>query len=64
MTTDPPRQQFTCPACGHVTAFDPACCWRGIETRRDEGGRQETTRFLLVRCAGCGRQEEVPTGPG
>ena len=59
---DQPNQQFTCPACGHRTTFDPARCWRGVRPRAGERGRDEKTRFLLVRCANCGRQEEITTG--
>ena len=54
--------EFTCPACGHLTTFDPARCWRGVRPRAGERGRDEKTRFLLVRCANCGRQEEITTG--
>jgi ribosomal protein S27E len=61
MATDQQDQHVTCPACGHRTTFDPARCWRGTRTRRAESGRDEKTTFLLVRCAGCGRQEEIPT---
>jgi ribosomal protein S27E len=63
MTTDQSRQEFTCPDCGHVTTYEPAHCWRGIRTRHGQGWRQEE-RYLVVRCAGCGRQQEVVTGPG
>jgi ribosomal protein S27E len=64
MDTDRPDPRFTCPACGYVTTYAPARCWRGTRNRRGEGGRAERTTFLLVRCAGCGRQEEVVTGRG
>jgi hypothetical protein len=47
-----------------VTAYDPARCRRGTRVRRGKHGLPERTTFILVRCAGCGRQEEIPTGPG
>jgi hypothetical protein len=57
-----PDPQFTCPACGYQTTFDPARCWRGVRIRPGPAGPDEKTTFLLVRCAGCGRQEEMTTG--
>jgi ribosomal protein S27E len=59
-----PRQEFTCPTCGYVASYDPARFWRGTRVRRGKYGLPERTTFLLVRCAGCGRQEEVATGRG
>jgi ribosomal protein S27E len=64
MDTDQPSQQSTCPACGQVTPYDPARCRRGTRVRRGEHGRPERTTFVLVRCAGCGRQAEILTSRG
>jgi hypothetical protein len=62
VSTDQPNQQFTCPACGHLTTFDPAACWQGVKFSKDYWGSEEKVLFVLVRCAGCGKEHEVPTG--
>jgi ribosomal protein S27E len=54
MDTNEPGPQLTCPACGHVTAYDPARCRHGARTRHGKDGRPEKTTFLWVRCGGCG----------
>jgi ribosomal protein S27E len=64
MDTDQPQRQFTCPACEHVTPYDPARCRPGMRVRRGKYGLPERTKFIQVRCAGCGRQGEVSAGPG
>jgi ribosomal protein S27E len=53
---------FTCPDCGHETAYLPGECQRFVRFKPD--GTLGEDRYLLVRCAGCGREHEVPDEPG
>ena len=58
------RHPFVCPTCGHETTFDPARCAWHLVIRPDGTGGTERHFSSRARCAGCGREEWVPVGPG
>jgi hypothetical protein len=56
-------RKLVCPACGHATAYDPRDCPRflrfgGPPDRR----RRKEVVVYRVRCAGCGREQDVEAG--
>jgi hypothetical protein len=57
------RWKLVCPSCGHKTAYDPRDCPRFI---RFVGGPDRSRRkdvvVYRVRCAGCGREQDVEAG--
>jgi hypothetical protein len=55
--------QFVCPACGHVTAYDPTRCPWHMVARPDGAGGRERHFYSRVRCPRCRREERVPIGP-
>jgi hypothetical protein len=55
--------QFVCPACGHVTVYDPARCPWHMVARPDGAGGTERRFYRRVRCPRCQREERVPAEP-
>lgn len=51
-------RKFRCPDCGQVTTYRPDKCVQVV--RLQPGGRLVGSRYLLVRCGGCGKEHEVP----
>jgi hypothetical protein len=63
MDTDRPRQRFTCPSCGHKTAYDPRDCPRFIRFGGPASrNRRKEVVVCRVRCAGCGEEHDVAAG--
>jgi DNA-directed RNA polymerase subunit RPC12/RpoP len=56
------KRTFTCPSCGHRATYRPEGWDRFVRFTPD--GPLEKTFYLLVHCARCGREEEVPDVPG
>ncbi len=48
----------TCPTCGHQTTYRPDECV--VVVRFKPGGGLVGSRYLLARCAGCGKEYDVP----
>jgi hypothetical protein len=55
-------QVFSCPACGRQTAYQPE--EYELRVRFRSGGGMKEARYRLIRCPGCGREQEVPERPG
>ena len=51
------RRKLVCPSCGHETSYDPRDCPRFLRFLgpSDRNRRKE----VVVRCAGCGREQDV-----
>jgi hypothetical protein len=54
-------RKLTCPSCGHTTAYDPRDCPRylrfvGLMHRTH---KRKAEVVFRVRCAGCGKEQDV-----
>jgi transcription elongation factor Elf1 len=57
-------RKFTCPGCGHETAYDPRDCPRFLRFVGPQAGRRKAVVVRRVLCRGCGREHDVDAGKG
>jgi hypothetical protein len=56
------KRHFTCTLCGHETVFDPRDCPRFLQLSGPPSTRRKGLVVHRVRCATCGKEQDVDTG--